>query len=323
MNAKPRVLITGSTGFVGAHLARRLKAQFGAAVDLILTSKEAETGELGGVQPLDTTDERAVAGAVDSIRPTHLVHLSAISAPAEAASDPRLAWEVNTLGTRAVAEAIVRYAPDCRLVFASTALIYGAAATVDRPFTEASLLAPASEYAVTKAAADLLVGAMARRGLKSVRLRLFNHTGPGQTELFVVPSIAAQIARIEAGLQEPTVRVGRLDGLRDFLDVRDVTAAYVAVIERSAELPANPILNIATGKGHSIGSVLAELISLSSADIEIAATASVGPGASAPDNLVGDATAAARLLSWKPRHTLRETLESVLNYWRDRYHSGT
>jgi len=323
MNAKPRVLITGSTGFVGAHLAQRLKTQFGAEIDVVLTSKEAEVGELGAVQALDITDEGAVARAVDSIRPTHLVHLSAISAPAEAASDPRLAWEVNTLGTRAVAEAIVRYAPDCRLVYASTGLIYGAAATVDRPFTEDSLLAPVSEYAVTKAAADLLVGAMARRGLKSVRLRLFNHTGPGQSELFVVPSIAAQIARIEAGIQEPTVRVGRLDGLRDFLDVRDVTAAYVAVIERSAALPANPILNIASGKGHDIGSVLAQLLSLSSAKIEVAATAPADPGASAPDNLIGDATAAARLLSWKPRYALRDTLESVLNYWRGRYHSSS
>ncbi|WP_163202527.1 GDP-mannose 4,6-dehydratase, partial [Citrobacter koseri] len=76
------------------------------------------------------------------------------------------------------------------------------------------------------AAADLLVGQMARDGLGAVRMRPFNHTGPGQTEAFVVPAFAAQIARIEAGLQEPTLRVGNLEALRDFLDVRDVVAAY-------------------------------------------------------------------------------------------------
>jgi GDP-4-dehydro-6-deoxy-D-mannose reductase len=315
MNAKARILITGSTGFVGVHLAQRINTHFGAAAEVFLTSKEAEVCQLAAVQALDVTDERAVAEAVASIRPTHLVHLSAISAPADAGANPRLAWEVNTLGTRAVAEAIIRHAPDCRLVFASTGLIYGTGATVEQPFTEHSLLAPESEYAVTKAAADLLVGAMARRGLKSVRLRLFNHTGPGQSELFVVPSIAAQIARIEAGVQGPTVRVGRLDALRDFLDVRDVTAAYAAAIERSAELPANPIFNIASGKGYNIGYVLAELISLSYAKIDVVATSPPAPAA--PDNLIGDGTAAAQLLSWTPRYELRETLESVLNYWRE------
>jgi GDP-4-dehydro-6-deoxy-D-mannose reductase len=308
--------MTGATGFVGAHLAERFKAQFGAAVDLILTSKEAEICQLGAVQALDVADDRAVAEAVASLQPTHLVHLAAISAPADAGANPRLAWEINTLGTRAVAEAIVRHAPDCRLVLASTGLIYGAAANLEKPFTEEALLAPESEYAVTKAAADLLVGAMARGGLKSVRLRLFNHTGPGQSELFVVPSIAAQIARIEAGVQEPKVKVGRVDAVRDFLDVRDVAAAYVAAIERSAALPASPIINIASGRGYSIGYVLAELIDLSSAEIEVVVTNSTAAEGSAPDNLIGDPTVATQLLSWKPRCQLRETLEGVLNYWR-------
>jgi GDP-4-dehydro-6-deoxy-D-mannose reductase len=319
MNAKMRILITGSTGFVGMHLAQHIDAHFGAAAEVFLTSKEAEVCQLGTVQALDVTDEKAVLEAVASIRPTHLVHLSAISAPAQAGSDPRLAWEVNTLGTRAVADAIVRHAPDCRLVFASTGLVYGAAATIEQPFTEDSPLAPESEYAVTKAAADLLVGAMARGGLKSVRLRLFNHTGPGQSELFAVPSFAAQIARIEAGIQAPTVRAGRLDALRDFLDVRDVTAAYVAVIEQSGHLPPNQILNVASGKGHDMGFVLTELISLSSAKIDVVTTSPAAPEGSAPDNLIGDPTAAARLLSWRPRYVLRDTLESVLNYWRGRF----
>jgi GDP-4-dehydro-6-deoxy-D-mannose reductase len=319
MNTKRRILITGATGFVGTHLTRRIDAHFGTAAEVFPTSKEAEVGPSGAaVQALDVTDARAVAEAVASVQPSHVVHLSGISSPSEAVADPRLAWEVNTLGTRALADAIVRHAPDCRLIFASTGLVYGGGATVEQPFTEDSPLAPESEYAVTKAAADLLVGAMSRRGLRSVRLRLFNHTGPGQSELFAVPSFAAQIARIEAGVQEPTVRVGPLDALRDFLDVRDVTAAYVAVIEQSERLPEHPVLNIASGKGREMRSLLAELIGLSPVKIDVAAASPSAADGSAPDNLIGDPTAAARLLSWTPRHSLRDTLEGVLNYWRGR-----
>jgi GDP-4-dehydro-6-deoxy-D-mannose reductase len=323
MSGELRVLITGAAGFVGRHLAERINTELGAAAELFLTSKNAELSEHGAVQALDVTDERAVADAVASIRPSHLVHLSAISAPVEAGCDPRLAWEVNTLGARAVADAIVRHAPDCRLVFASSGLVYGATATAEQPFTEDSLLAPQSEYAVTKAAADLLVGAMATRGLKSVRLRLFNHTGPGQSELFAVPGFAAQIARIEAGLQEPTVTVGRLDAIRDFLDIRDVTTAYVAVIEQSNRLAANPVLNIASGKGREMSSLLAELISLSAAKIDVTTTGPTPTGESAPDNLIGDPTVAERLLCWTPRYSLRETLESVLDYWRGKTVAAT
>jgi GDP-4-dehydro-6-deoxy-D-mannose reductase len=265
MNAKGRILITGAAGFVGSHLAQRID---GAADEVFLTSKNAGVTPSGmPVQALDATDASAVADAVASIKPSHLVHLSGISSPAEAGSDPRLAWEVNTLGTRAVADAIVRHAPDCRLVFASTGLVYGGGATPERPFTEDAPLAPESEYAVTKAAADLLLGAMAHRGLKSIRLRLFNHTGPGQTERFVVPRISAHIASIEAGEQAPTIELGRLDALRDFLDVRDVTDAYLAAIARSEELPASSVFNIASGHGYTIEHVLAELLSLSSAKI--------------------------------------------------------
>ena len=317
MDRKLCVLVTGASGFVGRHLVTQLRSRFGDAIEIVATNKDAELcPQIGAVQALDVTDERAVADAVASIQPTHVVHLSGISAPTDADADPRAAWTVNTLGTLSVAEAILRRAPDACLVFASTGLVYGGAASAERPFTEEMPLAPGSDYAVTKASADLLIGAMAGRGLRSVRLRLFNHTGPGQSRLFVVPNFAAQIARIEAGLQAPRMQVGSLTGVRDFVDVRDVVAAYIAAIERSSRLPPSPIINIATGRGHTIGEILSRLTRLSPAQIEIDAAAA--PPEGPPDRVVGDPALAARLLGWKPRFGLRETLASVLTDWRER-----
>src|SRR6185437_13750265 len=97
-------------------------------------------------------------------------------------------------------------------------------------------LAPINAYGATKAAADLALGSMAEHGLRCVRLRPFNHTGPGQSEQFVVAAFARQIARIAAGLQPPLLEVGNIDTRRDFLDVRDVCSAYAACIERAATL---------------------------------------------------------------------------------------
>jgi GDP-4-dehydro-6-deoxy-D-mannose reductase len=111
------------------------------------------------------------------------------------------------------------------------------------------------------------------------------------------------------------MQVGSLTGVRDFVDVRDVVGAYVAAIERSQQLPPSPIINIATGSGHTIGEILARLIALSAAKIEVeAAPPPPGP----PDHVVGDPSLAARLLGWIPRHGLQETLDSVLTYWRER-----
>ena len=113
-------------------------------------------------------------------------------------------------------------APDCWLLNAGSGLVYGESAKPGLPLDESALLAPIDEYAVTKAAADLALGALARRGLKCIRFRPFNHTGAGQAGAFVIPAFAMQIAQIEAGLAEPVIHVGNLDAERDFLDVRDV-----------------------------------------------------------------------------------------------------
>ncbi len=179
------------------------------------------------------------------------------------------------------------------------------------------MLAPVDDYSVTKAAADLAVGALSFRSLRCIRFRPFNHTGPGQTEDFVIPSFAMQIARIEAGLAAPSIRVGNLDAERDFLDVRDVVAAYALAVKRVSQIPSGAILNLASGAPRRIRDVLDQLISLSSRSIAVEHEASRLRAADLPC-IVGDASLAHRTLGWSPRYRFEETLRDILTHCRTR-----
>jgi nucleoside-diphosphate-sugar epimerase len=304
-----RILVTGASGFVAGHLVPALRAAFPAA-ELTLCG--------GGHGALDITDRDAVADTVRRAHPDACIHLAAISAVAAARQDPGLAWRVNLMGTLRLAE-MLREA-GCLLVFASSAEIYGASFRAGTPLDETALPAPQNTYAATKAAADLALGAMAADGLRLIRLRPFNHTGPGQTESFVVPAFAAQAARIAAGLQPPVLKVGNLDAMRDFLDVRDVCAAYVAAIARAESLPPGAILNVASGAPHRIGDVLADLMGLAG----IAPRIEPDPARMRPSDIptaAGDAGLARAALGWAPAIPWPTTLRDVLADWSARVRS--
>jgi nucleoside-diphosphate-sugar epimerase len=158
---------------------------------------------------------------------------------------------------------------------------------------------------------------MAEQGLRCVRLRPFNHTGPGQSDQFVVAALARQAARIAAGLQPPLLQVGNINTRRDFLDVRDVCAAYLACIDRRDTLPPEAILNLASGKARRVGDILAELQALAG----IALEARIDPARVRERDVpsaCGDATLAQELLDWTPVIPWTRTLQEVLDDWRTR-----
>jgi GDP-4-dehydro-6-deoxy-D-mannose reductase len=221
---------------------------------------------------------------------------------------------VNLHGTLALAQAILTHTPECVLMFISSAEIYGASFRTSRPLDETAAAAPMNIYASTKAAADLTLGALAGEGLRAIRLRPFNHTGPGQADDFVVPAFARQVARIAAGKQPPLLRVGALDPQRDFLDVRDVCDAYVACIQRADSLPKGTIFNIASGVPRKIGDILQQLLDIAGirADIE------TNSGLLRPSEIpmaVGDAGRARAALEWAPTITWDQTLAEVFEDW--------
>ena len=308
------VLITGAGGFVGRPLGDLLAAQGWtvAAADL------AAPASAPGITPLvlDVTDAAAARAALRATAPAVVLHLAAQSHVPTSFRDPLATWRVNTLGTLTLLEALRDLDSTAAFVLISTAETYGGSFAAGAPVGEAAPLDPRNPYAASKAAADALVRAAARERRTAV-LRSFNHVGPGQREDFVLPAFAAQIARIEAGLQDPVLRVGNLEARRDFLDVRDVLEAYALVLDRLEELPTGAAFNVCSGTTRRIGSLLDDLLARSEARI----TVERDPARLRPSDIpvaCGDPSALREAVGWTPHVPWDQTVDTVLADWRRR-----
>jgi GDP-4-dehydro-6-deoxy-D-mannose reductase len=297
------ILVTGASGFVGSKLCPILRQHYPGT----------------RIEParVDLRQADAIRAMVHDTKPDICIHLGAITTVQAAQESESDAWLVNLHGTLAVARAIRDHAPDCTLLFASSAEAYGNSFRDGNALTESAALAPTNVYGVTKAAADLALGAMAEQGLRVVRLRPFNHTGPGQEPLFVVPAFARHVARIAAGLQDPVVTVGNMEARRDFLDVRDVCTAYLACIRYRDELPPGTIFNLSSGQPRRIGDILNDLLALAEVNVAIR----VDPALLRPTDLPitrGNADKARTMIGWQPAIPWQETLRDVITDWQER-----
>ena len=302
-----RILATGLGGFAGRHLAPALTEILPDATLLPLEC--------------DLTDADAVSLRVRQVEPDVCLHLAAVAAVDIAGADPGRAWQVNLHGTLGLAAALSRHAPHAALVHVSSADAYGRSFAAGTPLDETALLAPINVYGATKAATDLALGAMpgpgAEGGLQVIRLRPFNHAGPGQSDSFALSAFARQIALITAGRQAPVLRAGNLDTERDFLDVRDVARAYALAVAGAHALPNRLVLNLASGTPRRIGALLAELIAMAGASIAI----EPDPARMRPSDIpraIGDASRARELLDWAPRIAWRQTLADIFEDWTRR-----
>lgn len=318
MEAAHIVLVTGASGFVGRWLVHALNnSKSYGAVRVVTAGRGSACDFETDVTSRDQTDE-----LIGLVKPTSVVHLAAIAAPAEARGNPEIAWETNFVGTQNVAMSILNQKPDCRLVFAGSSEAYGQtfAAVRGRPVSESMALQPMTTYGATKAAADILLGQLSFEGLRVVRFRPFNHTGPGQSNDYVVPSFASQIALIMTGKGNNKLKVGNLAAQRDFIDVRDVVRAYVIAsldLNRSID---SMVFNLARGIAVSIQDILETLIDFSGIDIDVEQDPSkIRPVEIA--SALGDSSFAATHLGWRPEITLQQTLRDALKDCLGRIHS--
>jgi GDP-4-dehydro-6-deoxy-D-mannose reductase len=310
-----RLLVTGASGFVGTHVDAALPAICGPDLEILRTAREAEPGR--DVLALDMTDVAALRALLRAERPTHVLNLAGLAQPAEAASREDAAWSLHADALRHLGGLLLEEAPGAVLVNAGSGLVYGGTFSAGGAVGENAPLDPLDAYAASKAAGDLALGVLARRGLRCVRFRPFNHTGPGQSEGFVIAAFAAQIARIEAGLEEPVLRVGNLEAERDFVDVRDVVRAYGLALLHSGILPPGTVLNVASGVPRRIADILDALRGMSRVPIAVR-TDPARMRASDVPRAVGDADRLQALLGWVPRIPFEQTLADVLADWRAR-----
>lgn len=310
-----QILITGAGGFVGSTLVRYLHTTLPEAHLTGTHLPGSPTPDLPGVTwvGLDLRAPAEVQAMLDRVRPDHIYHLAGQAFVPRSFEDPWDTFETNVRIQLNLMLGCIALGIAPRLLIAGSAEVYGAATTT--PITEDTPLAPNSPYSVSKVAQDMLgLQYHLSHGLPVLRARPFNHFGPGQSDLFAAPAFAMQIARIEAGLQEPVVKVGDLSARRDFTDVRDVVRAYHLMVERGR---AGEVYNIASGKARTIQSVLDGL--LAHAHVEI--TVEVDPARLRPSKipiLEGDYARLHAATGWQPQIPFEQTLRDLLEDCRQR-----
>ena len=320
-----RWLITGADGFVAGHLLPHLKEAEpdGEIFAMVWNGSPRESwpepDERLAVLPGELTDADGIASIVRESSPDYILHLAAASSVARSWQDPEPAYRANILGQLHLLEAARSLERPPRVVVASSAEIYGRDGHDGRPISESAPLRPLSPYAVTKAAQDLQAFQYwAGFGLETIRLRLFNHTGPGRPDHFVASSFARQLAEIERGLREPALMVGNLDVARDFTDVRDVVHAW-----RLAALhgPPGSVFNVCSGHPTTIRSMLDMLLALVDREVEVRVDPSLLRSGEI-EVLYGDRSLFTEMTGWEPRNPLKRTLEDLLDWWRHRVGNG-
>jgi GDP-4-dehydro-6-deoxy-D-mannose reductase len=312
-----RLLVTGADGFVGRHLVRAA----------LLAGHEVTTAIAPNGVPAEQWLDGDVAryrGSIlaDLCEPTQIgrlaecevdavVHLAAVSSGSDARRDPRTAWLVNTVGTALLAEALAAVDASPRLLLISTGEVYGSSHR--GPIAESADPAPCSPYAASKLAAEVAAMEVSRRrGLDLVVARPFPHTGPGQDERFVLPAFARRLS--EAAVQgDAEVSVGDLSPVRDFLDVRDVVQAYLALLERGES---GSVYNVASGAGQRLSDCFALLSDLTGSSAQPAEDASLLRPADIP-SLIGDSASLRATTEWKPQLTFTQTLQDLVDAQAD------
>ncbi len=327
------VLITGITGMVGSHLVDYLIENTDWDIygfirwNDRLDNLEHHFDRINKKDRLflingDLNDLPSVIQAVEQSEANYVFHLAAQSYPKTSFRAPLETLQTNIIGTANLLEALRDYGEDDVVVHVcASSEIFGRVSKDKLPIDEECSIHPASPYAISKVGTDLLGRYYAEAfGMTIMTTRMFTHTGPRRGDVFSESTFAKQIAMIEAGLQEPTIYVGNLQSLRTYADVRDAVKAYYMLVTK------NPIggeyYNIGGEYTCEIGEMLDYLISQSTVkDIKV----EVDEDRLRPidaDLQVPDTTKFREHTGWKPEYTFKQTMNDLLDYWRNEIKKG-
>jgi GDP-4-dehydro-6-deoxy-D-mannose reductase len=297
-----RALVTGAGGFVGVHLVRHLDEQGDDVLQLERT-----------VDGIDIADAEPVTDAVVAAKPEVVYHLAGAADVGGSWATPRETFLANALGTLNVLAAS-REAGAERVLAVTSADVYGRVTEDELPLAEDQPLRPVSPYAASKVAADALAQqAWLGHRLPVMRVRAFNHLGPGQSDRFLAPSLAARIARNERDGGDE-VPIGNMTPLRDVTDVRDVVRAYRLLMEAGEP---GAVYNVCRGTAVSVEQIAETLLGMATRPMRLVSDPALQRPVDIPV-LVGDNGRLRRTTGWEPTIALEQTLADVLADWRAR-----
>ncbi len=308
-----KALLIGAAGFVGGYLIRELES---SGMEVHATCLPEENIDHRFVHKLNILDSGAVDNIFNEIAPDAVYHLAAQSSVAVSWKKPALTAEINVIGAINVLEAHRAARKSSRLVLIGSGEEYGFIRENACPLKEDEPLRPGNIYAATKVCQEMLGEIYSRAYSKDiVMVRAFNHSGPGQSPIFVISDFCRQIAEIEAGRHEPVISVGNLSARRDFTDVRDVVRAYRLLGEKGVS---GKIYNVGRGKAVEIQYILSTALKMARLPIEVKNDPTRMRAADIPV-IEPDVSLIKNDTGWEAEISMEQTIADTLNYWRGEY----
>jgi GDP-4-dehydro-6-deoxy-D-mannose reductase len=262
---------------------------------------------------VELSDPTAVRALMEQVRPEQVYHLAAQPSVQKAWQDPMSTLTNNIGAELQVLTAVREVCPSARVLVVSSSEVYGRISAAQDSVDEETPLGPLDPYSVSKITQEMLaIQHHLAFGMHVVRVRPFNHTGPRQHTGFVAPDFARQVARIEAGLNEPVIRVGNLGAVRDISDVRDVVRAYTLAL---CQGEVGTVYNVASGRGISMSDLLRAFLAVASVTITVEVDSERLRPIDRP-RIVGDATRLRNRTGWAPTIPFEQTVRDTLDYWR-------
>lgn len=298
-----KLLITGLSGFVGRNLHGYLSGDSNALWDIVVVPR------------FDLRDPGAIRSALVGETPDAVIHLAGQPFVPESFRDPVGTLQTNLIGTQHLLSVLKELGFHGSFLYVSSGDVYGQVAEDQLPIREDLPAIPRNPYSVSKFAAEALCRQWSFMVPWRIMIaRAFNHIGPGQSETFIVPSVARQLHRIRLGQQEPVIQVGDIDITRDFLDVRDVVNAYLSLLERGTN---GETYNVCSGVERSVRDLIGLMMELSGIDARLVADPTRFRPAE-QRRVCGSYAKLHKATGWSPEMDLRDTLQRVLDDWAHR-----